>query len=97
MTDERYGAMRHGADVTLARVRAHGVANGSAAAADDSPDFLSYQLLLTRAWETSCERLDVQSLAEQEEYFIGWVHGYVGRADEMECAPDTWEEQEAAE
>lgn len=88
MTGKRYGIMPSRADATCARAHARGVANGSAAAAADSPDFLNYQLLLAWAWEASCERPDVQPLAEQEEYFVGWVHGYVQRADEMEFSPD---------
>ena len=88
MTDEPYEAMQPRADATLARVYARGLAHGSAAAVDDSPDFVNYQLLLARAWEASCERPDVQPLAEQEEYFVAWVHGYVVRADELECASD---------
>ena len=92
MADERSWAMQTGSDSTLAQVYAHGVADGNAAAAADSPRFLGYQLLLGTAWETSCDRLDGQPLAEQEEYFVAWVHGYIGRVDEMEGTPDTWEE-----
>jgi hypothetical protein len=95
MGDERHGAMQAGAAYTLARIHVHGVADGCAAAAADSPDFLSCAVMLDTAWEVSCERPDVQPLAEQEEYFVGWVHGYVQRADEIEGAadpfdPDTW-------
>lgn len=92
MADELHGSIQAGAASTLARVYAQGLAAGSAAAFADSPDFLGYQLILDAAWEVSCERPDVQPIAEQEEYFVAWVHGYVGRADDMEDAPDTWEE-----
>jgi hypothetical protein len=97
MADERHQVTQVGSVYALAQVYAHGVADGSAAASADSPAFLGYQLLLGTAWEVSCEQPDVQPLAEQEEYFVAWVHGYVGRADEMEGAPDAWEEEEAAE
>ena len=91
MADERHRATQAGSVYALARVHAQGVADGSAAATADSPDFLSYQVLLDAAWDLSCERPDAHPIAEQEEYFVAWVHGYVGRADEMEGAPDTWE------
>jgi hypothetical protein len=92
MAGERHGAMQTWAAYTLARVYAQGVADGTAAAAADGPDFLSYAVVLDTAWEKSCDRPNVQPLAEQEEYFVAWVHGYVRRADEIEDAPDTWED-----
>jgi hypothetical protein len=95
MADERHGALQAGAEYTLARIHAHGVADGCAAAVADSPDYLSCAVMLDTAWEVSCERPDVLPLAEQEEYFVGWVHGYVQRADLIEgtantLEPDTW-------
>lgn len=83
--------MQTGSDSTLVQVYACGVADGNAAAAADSPRFLGYQLLLGTAWETACDWLDGQPLAEQEEYFVVWVHGYIRRVDELEDAPDIWE------
>ena len=92
MADERNRAMQTGSDATITQVYAHGVADGNAAAAADSPRFLGYQLLLGTAWETSRDWLDGQPLPEQEEYFVAWVHGYMGRVDELEGTLDTWEE-----
>ncbi|HEX9057994.1 MAG TPA: hypothetical protein VF818_10730 [Ktedonobacterales bacterium] len=76
---------------TLARVYAKGIADGCAAASADSPAFLNYQVMVYMAWDASCEQPDVQPSAEQEEYFVAWVHGYVCRADEMESTPATRE------
>lgn len=90
MAGERHGTMPTWTAYTLARVYAQGVADGTAAAAADGPDFLSYAVVLDTAWEQSCDRPNVQPVAEQEEYFVAWVHGYVRRADEIEDAPDTW-------
>jgi hypothetical protein len=92
MAYERPAAMPAGSAYALARLYAQGVADGSAAASADNPAFLGSQLMLATAWAVSCEQPDVHPLAEQEEYFVAWVHGYVQRANEIEGAPDTWED-----
>jgi hypothetical protein len=88
MPDERQAQV--GSLYALARLYAQGAADGSAAASADSPAFLDCQHILATAWTVSCEQPDVHPPAEQEEYFVAWVHGYVQRANEIEAAPDTW-------
>lgn len=80
--------------LTLATVYAHGMTSGSAAATVDNPYFLGDHALIAAAWEASCAGSGLQSsqpLAEQEEYFVAWVHGYVVRAEQIEGAPPFWE------
>jgi hypothetical protein len=76
----------------LAWAYAQGMASGNGAATIDNPAFLSDQTMISAAWEMSCGQLCGQSLAEQEEYFVGWVHGYVVRAEQIEGVPARWED-----
>lgn len=71
---------------------AQGMACGNSAASVDTPTFLGNRAMISAAWEMSCGQLRGQSLAEQEEYFVGWVHGYVVRAEQIEGAPARWED-----
>lgn len=51
------------------------------------------QTLITTAlaaWEAASEWTRVRSVAEQEEYCVGWVHGYFVRAEELEGVPVIW-------
>lgn len=70
----------------LASAYHRGLASGLAAASGDSPWFLADRFLLTEAWRVSCEGASGQSEEAQVEYFIAWVHGYVGRAEQLEDA-----------
>lgn len=42
------------------------------------------------AWEASGEWAPVQPLAEEEEYFVGWVHGYSVRIEQIDGVPALW-------
>lgn len=79
--------------VTLATAYAQGLRNGTAAAKVDNPYFLGDHALIAAAWEVSRARSGMRAmrpLAEQEEYFVAWVHGYVVRAEQIEDAPAVW-------
>ena len=76
----------------FARAFAQGMASGSTAASADNPAFLGNQAMISAAWEVSCGQSCGQALAEQEEYFVGWVHGYVVRAEQIEGPPTLWED-----
>lgn len=76
----------------LAWAYAQGMASGSMTASVDNPTFLGNRAMISAAWEMSCGQVCEQSLAEQEEYFVGWVHGYVVRAEQIEGAPALWED-----
>jgi CheY-like chemotaxis protein len=92
MAGEYREAVLTAADYCLASRYARGMADGHAAATIDALGFTSYGDVLQMAWDVSCARADVPPLAQQEEYCIGWAHGYTGRAGEMEGVPDTWED-----
>ncbi|HEV2238925.1 MAG TPA: hypothetical protein VGR57_19865 [Ktedonobacterales bacterium] len=83
----------------LATAFGHGSDSGCTAASADRPTFLADQALILVAWEMSCagtcaqpptmqEGCQEQDCREdcREEYFIGWVHGYVMRAEQLEGA-----------
>jgi hypothetical protein len=76
----------------LAHAYAQGMASGNMAASADNPAFLGNQDMISAAWEVSCGQSCGQAPAEQEEYFVGWVHGYVVRAEQIEGPPALWED-----
>ena len=88
MADERYLYSDGWSDDALIGAFTRGLRDGSAAASTDSPTFVGYQRMLTLAWDLSRGQPHLTQLAEQEEYFIAWVHGYIGRCDEIEGAPE---------
>lgn len=40
--------------------------------------------VLDRAWAAAEDEADLESQTEREEYFVGWTHGYVNRAEGIE-------------
>jgi hypothetical protein len=71
----------HAAHV-CAMMHAKGMLDGRIAASAHSPEFLSIPDLLQAAWEVSSIQREVLYPAQQDEYFVGWVQGYVRRSDE---------------
>lgn len=92
MAREQQAATRARSDHVLDRRYAQGMANGSAAATADALGTPTHNDVLQMAWDVSAASTDVLELAQQEEYCIGWAHGYTRRAGEIEGAPDTWED-----
>lgn len=88
MVDQRHQHSDGWSDDALIGAYTRGVRDGGAAASADSPTFVGYQRMLSLAWSLSRGQPQFTQFAEQEEYFIAWVHGYVGRCDEMENAPE---------
>jgi hypothetical protein len=87
----------HASYVALASAYAQGLRSGTAAATVDNPYFLGDHALIAAGWEVSRARsgtLAMRPLAEQEEYFVAWVHGYVVRAEQIEDAPAAWAARE---
>jgi hypothetical protein len=85
----------HTLHIALASAYAQGLRSGTAAATVDNPYFLGDHALIAAAWELSCARSGMRPLrplAEQEEYFVAWVHGYVVRAEQIEGEPVAWGE-----
>jgi hypothetical protein len=87
----------------LAKMHAKGLIDGHLAAAVHAPEFLSVRALIQAAWEVSYAQQDTLHTpqpAQQDEYFVGWVQGYVRRADEArdetQDVPDTWEDDGGA-
>jgi len=37
--------------------------------------------VLARAWSAAGEQTELRGQSEHDEYFIGWTHGYVNRAE----------------
>jgi CheY-like chemotaxis protein len=75
-----------------------GMSAGQTAASADAPDFTHNDEVLQMAWDVSAGATDAFDSAQQEEYVVGWAHGYITyitRDDEVEGAPgtpDTWED-----
>ena len=42
--------------------------------------------VLARAWAAAGEQAELRTDSEHDEYFIGWTHGYVTRAEGIEDA-----------
>jgi hypothetical protein len=40
--------------------------------------------VLDRAWAAAEDEAGLESQSEREEYFVGWTHGYVNRAEGIE-------------
>ncbi len=40
--------------------------------------------VVNRAWSAAEDQGDLESRTEREEYFVGWTHGYVNRAESIE-------------
>jgi len=40
--------------------------------------------VLDRAWAAAVDEAELESQTEREEYFVGWTHGYVNRAEGIE-------------
>ncbi len=79
----------------LATACVHGMASGNAAATTDTLYFSGALALIAAEWAASRAGSDMQSsqpLAEQEEYFVARVHGYVIQAEQIEGAPSSWED-----
>ncbi len=78
----------------LATACVHGKASGNAAATTDTLYFPGALALIAAEWAASRAGSDMpssQPLAEQEEYFVAWVHDYVIRVEQIEGAPSSWE------
>ncbi len=41
--------------------------------------------VLDRAWAAAEDEAELESQTEREEYFVGWTHGYVNRAEGIEA------------
>jgi hypothetical protein len=73
-----------------------GLMDGYTAASVHAPEFLSMRALMQAAREISYARQDTLSPAQQDEYFVGWVRGYVRRTNEAQDLLDTWEDEGGA-
>lgn len=88
-------ALSTASDDRLAVRYIQGMSAGQTAASADAPDFTHNDEVLQMAWDVSAGTTDAFDSAQQEEYVVGWAHGYITRADEVEGAPgtpDTWED-----
>lgn len=83
-----------------AMMHAKGIVDGQIAASMHAPEFLGIPALLQSAWVASHAQQDRLYPAQQDEYFVGWVQGYVRRSeeifDETLDVPDTWEDEGGA-
>src|SRR5690349_12391600 len=68
-----------------ARAYQYGASDGLDAANADAPTpETDASDVLSRAWEASLEQAEMATTSEREEYFVGWTHGYVSRAEGIE-------------
>lgn len=70
-----------------ARAYQLGAVDGIDAANTDAPSPESNAgTVLGRAWTAAADQVALHSQVEREEYFLGWTHGYVVRAEGIEDA-----------
>lgn len=70
-----------------ARAYQLGTVDGIDAANTDAPAPESNAgTVLGRAWTAAADQVELHSQTEREEYFMGWTHGYVVRAEGIEDA-----------
>lgn len=83
-------------DDARAKVHARGLLDGYKAATLDRPEFLDMRALLQAAWEITSTQQTTLLPAHQDEYFVGWVRGYVRCVNEAQDMLDTWEDEGGA-
>ena len=80
----------------LAKLYARSLLDGYNVAESHAPEFLGVRALLQVAWEISWSHQNTLRPAQRDEYFVGWVRGYLRRANETQDVPDTWEDEGGA-
>ncbi len=78
------------------KTHTEGLMDGYKTASLHAPEFLGMHALIQAAWEVSSAQQDTLSPTQRDEYFVGWVRGYVRRAQEIQDVPDTWEDEGGA-
>jgi hypothetical protein len=62
-----------------------GAGDGVDAANADAPTpETNVGVVINRAWDASVQQTDLDTPSERDEYFVGWTHGYVNRAEGIE-------------
>lgn len=79
-----------------AKLYARSLLDGHNAAESHAPEFLDIRALLQLAWEISWSQQNTPLPVQRDEYFVGWVQGYLRRANETQDVPDTWEDEGGA-